>query len=207
MIRKTGMSFAQYVRLEDRHRRQERKSGRAASVPAFGASHPEWLRPSMIPLTIICGAPASGKSHYVLAHACRGDLVIDLDVIAARLSGRSLHDWNQTVFDAALRRRNVILGMLSKRCSWPAAWFIVGEPRAEWRAWWQEMLRPSAIVVLETSADVCLRRIALDPGRAANAARMSEIVTQWWATYERRAGKEVVVEREIGGGHAVGVGV
>ena len=44
---------------------------------------PKELRPSRIPLVVISGAPASGKSHLVAQRKSDGDIVIDLDVIVA----------------------------------------------------------------------------------------------------------------------------
>jgi 5-methylcytosine-specific restriction endonuclease McrA len=55
----------------------------------FAATIPKWIRPSAIPLTIVCGPPAAGKTSYVREHAQWNDLVIDLDAIIAMLSGGS----------------------------------------------------------------------------------------------------------------------
>jgi 5-methylcytosine-specific restriction endonuclease McrA len=78
-------------------------------------SHPEWFKPSLIPLTIVCGPPASGKSSYVAARAQQGDLIIDLDVIASTIAGTDLHNWDRDRYlNEALYRRNDIIGGLSR---------------------------------------------------------------------------------------------
>jgi 5-methylcytosine-specific restriction endonuclease McrA len=70
------------------HDGQKQRIERAGKKAAF---HPEWLRRSKVPLTIVCGALASGKSRYVADHAGAGDRVIDLNVIAASLAGSAPH--------------------------------------------------------------------------------------------------------------------
>lgn len=158
------------------------------------SAHPEWLRPSLIPLTIVCGPAASGKSAWIAARAERRDLVLDLDELGARMSGQASRLWDRTLWlGPALRRRNALLGQLSKPgVRWPRAWLIVQEPDAAWRRWWDDKLRPERIVVLETPASVCLERIAADPERRAALETQRGLVASWWRRYQRRAGELVV---------------
>lgn len=161
--------------------------------------HPSWLRPSIVPLTIVCGPPASGKSTYVRNHAAPGDLVIDLDVIASEISGEPLHGWNSdTWLNAALYRRNDLLGSLSRPSRHKAAWFIVSEPKARHRDWWQQMLKPARMVMIEADERQCLANAARDPDR--DLSRTEAIVTTWWAQYERRLGEVRIVANPAGGG-------
>lgn len=152
------------------------------------AIHPKWLKPSLIPLTIVCGPPASGKSTYVAQHKGERDLVIDLDVIASEISGEPLHGWERERWlNAALFRRNDMLGSLSRMSDFAAAWFIVSEPRARHREWWDETLRPRRIVVIEADEIRCL-----DQARQAGDRDLRAIETAimtWWARYERRIGE------------------
>lgn len=43
-------------------------------------------------VTVVTGAPCSGKSSYVRAHARPGDVVIDFDVMAQAFGSPSSHD-------------------------------------------------------------------------------------------------------------------
>jgi 5-methylcytosine-specific restriction endonuclease McrA len=154
---------------------------------------PEWLRPSRIPLTIVCGPPASGKSTYVKEHAGKYDLVIDLDEIASSLSGQSLHDWDRSKWLVpAMRRRNEILGDLSRATTarWPRAWLIVSEAKPEYRQWWDDTLKPERIIVIETQPDECMRRVRADSTRPRD--KTNAAITAWWSNYQRREGDEVV---------------
>jgi hypothetical protein len=143
-------------------------------------AHPIGLRPSVIPLTIVCGPPASGKTTYVKDHAAPADLVIDLDDIGSRLSGGSLHDWSRNFLVAALDERNRYLRALSKPCSWPAAWFIVGAPKLKERQWWKEKLQPKTIVVLVPPPELCHQRIR---ARGVRIMQQSQAVEDWFCRY------------------------
>lgn len=168
---------------------------RAIGPDVAAHSHPDWLRPSLVPLTVVCGPPASGKSRYVAEHAGPRDLVIDLDLIAVRLSGQPIHDWDRSWLSAAIRERNDMLGSLSDgRCRRAAAWLIVGEPSSRWRQWWADKLRPVRIVVLETPDEVCCARLSDRSGERKQ--HQSAAVYRWWADYERRDGDVVVSYHE-----------
>jgi 5-methylcytosine-specific restriction protein A len=147
--------------------------------------HPPGLQPSAIPLVIVCGPPAAGKSTYVRDRAGPGDLVIDLDVIKSQISGLPLHAWDSQYLRPALVRRNELLAELSSQPpAWPRAWFIVGAPTARWRGWWRQHLQPERIVVLETPDSICLARIAEAADRASIRAQQSEAVARWWNNYQ-----------------------
>lgn len=172
---------------------------RTAREQAFGgraARWPDWLRPSSVPLHIVCGPPASGKTTHVSDRAHPSDLVLDLDVIASGLSGKGRHSWGSDWLAPAIRERNELLGRLSRTpCSWPAAWLIVSEPKAERRQWWKTTMQPTSITVMETDPAICRARLRLDPERADRLDAMNEAVTRWWAAYDRRPGETQVVTR------------
>lgn len=179
----------------DSVKQKEEIAARAAGLDVYGgkpaSSRPDWLRPSVIPLTIVCGPPASGKNHYVRQHAGRTDLVIDLDAIAHELSGEPMHRWSRDRWlDMALRKRNALLGSLSKQPAWPAAWLIVSEPKAQHRAWWAEIMNPRAIVVVEADEQACMAHAAQDADRDQHHTML--MVRRWWAEYTRRSGDQVV---------------
>lgn len=163
--------------LEERANRQalchachDEKSAmeRASSGPNGGkgaALFPSWLKPSSVPLTIVCGPPASGKSTYVDEHRMAGDLVICLDTIRAKLQP-GWKPWSgvfdSELFARAVRYRNHLLGTLARPVAGRWAWFIVSAPEAGQRQWWQERLG-GELVLLDPGADECKRR-AMDRG-------------------------------------------
>ena len=154
-------------------------------------TRPGGLRYSRPPLTIVCGPPASGKSSFVAEHAASDDVVIDLDMIASRLARSTLHGWGRSWLRAAVEERNrQLLGLGASNA--PAAWFIIGQPEAPLRQWWCDQLNPRRVVVLETPAAVCVRRIHADPDRRARLRPAITAVERWWQAYGRRRGDEIM---------------
>lgn len=143
------------------------------------ATHPAWLEPSAIPLTILCGPPASGKTTYVQQHAKPDDLVIDLDTIITSLKPDYQH-WQQEqdgqLLSRAIRVRNSTLGSLARR-TWGAAWFIVAAPSKAERDWWASKLG-GKVILLHPGVDECKRRAA---------ARGTPLALQGIDKWERRA--------------------
>lgn len=177
-------------------KQKEEVAARAAGLDVYGGKpasyRPEWLRPSAIPLTIVCGPPASGKNHYVRQHAGSADLVIDLDLIVADLSGEPFkHYWDRSRWlDMGLRKRNALLGQLSKQPQWPAAWMVMTEPSAQRRQWWADTMKPKAIVVIEADERVCMAHAAHDADRDRHHTMLQ--VRRWWSEYTRRSDDQVV---------------
>ncbi|MGV1682926.1 HNH endonuclease [Sphingopyxis sp. NJF-3] len=140
------------------HAHHDAKTASEGGANLFGATHPEWLRPSAIPLTIICGPPASGKTTYARDRAKPGDIVIDLDAISMEIdptfrpwSGRS-----NELLNASLRKRNEVLGSLCRQAK-GRAWFIVGAPTKGERQWWRTRLGGD-VVLLNPGYAECLKR-------------------------------------------------
>jgi hypothetical protein len=180
----------------DSEKQKEEVAARASGDDASGGKpasyRPEWLRPSAIPLTIVCGPPASGKSFYVRQHASPSDLVIDLDLIVAELLGQPVsHQWDRERWlGMAMRKRNAMLGDLSKRVAWPAAWLIMTEPSAERRAWWARKMQPEAVIVIEADEATCIAHAARDADRDQH--RTALMIRRWWSEYTPRPGDQVV---------------
>ena len=161
---------------------------------APSAPHPSWLRPGLVPVHLVCGPPGAGKNTFVRERVGPADLVLDLDVIMATLSGRpSLAGAESKHWLApALARRNALLGSLSRPSHWNAAWLIIGEPEASWRQWWRTTLGPGTTYVLPVPIEVCVERIAADPHRIAVIHEHIEAARQWWRKY-RSDGDDAVI--------------
>jgi HNH endonuclease/AAA domain len=123
------------------------------------ANHPEWLKPSAVPLFIVTGPPASGKTTYIQQRRKPEDILICVDTILQSLIPGHTH-WHgnppKQVFNKAIRIRNRLLASLADR-RMGEAWFIVSAPTQQERQWWQGKLG-GEIVHLQPSADECKRR-------------------------------------------------
>lgn len=180
----------------DSAKQKEEIAVRQAGLDVYGGKpasyRPDWLKPSLIPLTIVCGPPASGKNWYVKQRATLDDQIIDLDQIVCSISDKPFtHQWDRELWlDMAIRGRNAMLGNLSKRRSFSAAWLILSEPRAQHRQWWADKLQPKAIVVVVADEATCMSHAVMDADRDMHHTALQ--VRRWWSEYKPRPGDQVV---------------
>lgn len=140
---------------------------------------PTDLKPSAIPLTILCGPPGSGKSTYLRQHAGPNDTIIDLDAIMQRISGLPEHHTSPRWLGKALDERNRQLRALATDTAHAKAWFIVAAPDPTERRTWARRLG-GQVVTLDTPLAECIRRIEADPARRGQTERMIEAAKAWW---------------------------
>lgn len=170
---------------------------------AFGISpeareraRPSGLKPSRIPLTIVCGPSGGGKSRYVQSHAGPLDLVIDLDAIKAKLSGQLLYAAGPEWTGPALNERNRLLRSLADIDGPPHAWFIVSAPELEERDWWASQLGASSIIIVAPPLDVCLAQLQRDHRRAGRVQKFMTIAKEWFTRFQPGGASEVLASPE-----------
>lgn len=168
----------------------------------FRNSHPVDLKPAKIPLVIVTGSAAAGKSYYVERNRGPDDLVIDLDEIAHDLvtgatpgfgprpipldAKARLRPLKTAYLDRALHHRNELLrAVAAEECPWPKAWLIVSEPLPNRRDWWARALQPERIVVVSTPMDECLARADSDSLRAT-------AIREYFRLYQPRESEFIV---------------
>lgn len=142
-----------------------------AEAKPSGQVLPYWLPAATIPVTVVTGPPGSGKSTYVAAHAGPDDLVLDIDVIASRLTGRPPHSkLTGDEIGKALDVRNVLLAECARAFPlWPAAWLIVTATTSQALTFWRG--KYNNVITLDTPRDVCAERINADSTRSEEAKR------------------------------------
>jgi 5-methylcytosine-specific restriction protein A len=151
-------------------------------------SHPRWFTRVKVPMTIVCGAPASGKSTYVKHHMRRAsEVLIDLDSIADNTFGVPTRSLGSEQMLHCLRLRNELLKLHMDEVKCTHLWLIVAEPRAVARQWWWDTVKPTRIIVLETPIDACISRAWED-----NKHRDVADISKWWDDYSPRRGDIVV---------------
>lgn len=163
---------------------KRRYEGRNALIP-------EWLKPSAIPLTIVCGPSGSGKTTYVKRHAAPNDIIIDLDDIMSKLSGKPWYEAGEEWVRPSIERRNELLSSLSFEKD-RAAWYIVTAPKAEDRRKWAELLQPKSVIVLEIPESECLERLKKDTRRSGQWKRYYLLSKKWWNVYTRNSGETII---------------
>lgn len=146
----------------------------------YSIYRPDWIAVPRVPVVIVCGPPGSGKSTYVAQHAQPGDMVLDLDVMASRISGRPIYMHDSKDRDAAIMERNRLLDGLSRPgCDIAKCWLIVTGEKVSQRLWWKQKLN-AELVVMSTPKEECRRRIEDDGRRPAQVkSRHLQSLAAW----------------------------
>jgi 5-methylcytosine-specific restriction protein A len=150
-----------------------------ASRRRFRYSIPHGCEPSGIPVTLICGPPASGKTTLAKQCAMPGDVIIDLDACKVAVGGKPW-DADFGVVRRAFRYRDqMLLGLASRKTG--QAFVIVGAPtKAERHEWCRALnVRPGDVVILDVPANVCIARLQADPARAHVKRELIGAVLRW----------------------------
>ena len=141
---------------------------------------PRDLNLSRVALTIVTGAPGSGKSTFVAERAGAKDLIICLDTIRAGIQTADGPLRGQAGLTEVLDVRNSLLSSLATDDTHEAAWFIVSAPDAAERAHWHKMLG-GEMVVLKTPLYECRRRICSDLARIHDRRGRVAAAEAWWS--------------------------
>lgn len=149
----------------------------------WGYSIPHGTKPSGIPVILVCGAPASGKSTYVEASARPADTVIDFDAIRKKVGGTK---WDQDMgvrARAFAYRAKIIRGLKDKRRG--KCWLIVTAPSQAERDTWCKALGNATVKLMDTTQRECIRRINAAPDRREQVEEMTDAVRRWFAQKKR----------------------
>jgi 5-methylcytosine-specific restriction protein A len=138
-----------------------------------------------IPLIMVCGAPASGKSTYVEDHASQEDIIIDLDLIKSEISGSPKYfPVSKAILDKAIRRRNEALESLQfVHNHGQKAWFIVSAGKRSDRDLWKRILHPVQTIIMIPSKEECIDRIERDRSRLLLKYDQIAAVQAWFDIY------------------------
>lgn len=142
---------------------------------------PPGLRPSAVPVSLVCGPPGAGKSTLIRERAGPQDLIIDFDVYLKVLGGEKWTTDKELVRKAFIMRNDALRSLAGRRSG--RVWLIKMAPtRAERAAWARALLRVSEVMVATDSA-TCKARIRADPERQHAVEKMCAAVDDWWTTY------------------------
>ena len=109
---------------------------------------------------VVAGAPCSGKSTFVRAHAEARDLIYDYDSVHMALSGRPSHDHDAQIRPFVLAARDGVYGELEVRTE-QAAWVITSTRKTTDLEGLRDRLG-AEVVVLMVDREEAHRRCALD---------------------------------------------
>lgn len=107
-------------------------------------------------LTVVMGAPCSGKSTYVKEHAAPGDIVIDFDVLAQALGSPDPHDHSEAIRIVTIdMRRAAINSAVQQHTRGATVWIVDINPGERMGAYQRA---GAEIVTMEASREELHRR-------------------------------------------------
>ncbi|MFO0849575.1 MAG: HNH endonuclease [Gemmataceae bacterium] len=139
-----------------------------------------WQRPP-VPVVLIAGPPGAGKSTLARDRAGPGFLVVDVDSLAAALSGQPAHATDDRYVPFAAAARDAVLDRLCRgESAVTGAVVLTASPREHQVRSLADRLA-AELVVLAPPAAVCLARCQADPGRGRYADRWPALIAAWFA--------------------------
>jgi predicted kinase len=133
-------------------------------------------------ITIVTGAPCSGKSTHVAQHATPSDIVIDMDRIALALTvdGVGNHDYDDKIRSVARAARNAAVKQalsVAQGERYLNVWIIHTDPSANDRQMYRAM--NARIIEVDPGKKVCLERLGSRPERNKMIAR--KVIEEYYA--------------------------
>lgn len=150
--------------------------------PVSGKAKPDDILPISVPVFLVVGPPASGKSTWCRQRMQPGDVLIDFDVIDAELNGRARRPG--TLYVPILRERNTRL-IAAAAMTQGCVFLPTTGARKDDRDWWKRKLGNVVVVLIDTDQATCIERINSDDERKHQAAASIEHAARWFRTVER----------------------
>ena len=135
-------------------------------------------------VTVVCGPPGAGKSTWVRERMRWGDLLLDLDALYVAMSGLPQYDKPDTLLPFVMEARDAILERLVRPSEITRAWVVTTAPKRLERDRLRRTLK-AKVIVIETSASECIKRIGCDERRSDRVDLWRDKVEGWWSNYER----------------------
>lgn len=181
-----GWAYARKV-VEQMNAADE-KEGRA--LRPFGST--QGIKPKVF---VVHGAPASGKSSYVMQHKGENDVVFDFDKVMSALSGLPPHQKNKNLISYCTDIRALIIKKALGKPSIDKTWIITTNVGDEMKGQLSDI--PVEYIHIDTPKEECLKRIAEDPERQPVADELREVVERYFSTEQRSATVQANVERRF----------
>lgn len=152
-----------------------------------------WDAATAVKVAVIAGPPGAGKKALLAKLWRAEDLIVDLDRIFMALTGLPEYEKPAGLLPYAMEARDAVINRLAQRQAGGRAWIVAGLPRPEERDRMERRLR-AKVLVLETPAAECIRRIGEDQSRAQRSELWAQLVADWWSLYRRRAAGDTIIE-------------
>lgn len=162
--------------LGDNFKRRVRLTNNGVYFDAAGNPQPvkRWL---------VCGAPASGKTTYVMEHMDHGDLVIDFDLIGQALSLQSKDGLPDNLVETVASVRDHLYQLVeTEKVDARNIWIIASLPKQNERELIAERLK-AAIIAIDVDYETCQGRAMLDDSRKDKELQ-KQIITRYFRNHK-----------------------
>ena len=133
-----------------------------------------------IGVTIVWGAPASGKTTYVRKHKQPGDLVVDLDLIKQAISMADKTEAGDNLLPIATKLRDQLYDIIAKReVECEHIWVIAGLPQKEQRDQLMRKIKATDWKYCIADKQECIDRAMKDNERV-DKEKQRQIITKWF---------------------------
>lgn len=137
-----------------------------------------------IKVSIVWGAPASGKTTYVREHMQDGDLIVDLDLIKQSLSMQGKTQTGDSFLNLALSIREHIYELIEYRevIKTNHVWVIAGLPKQMDREYLYNRLQANEMIYIKATKKECIQR-AYDDAERTDKEIQHMIISKWFRQY------------------------
>ena len=135
----------------------------------------------MTEINVVWGPPGSGKTTHVNENKGDNDLIFDYDSLMRDLSGRHLHDRNESLDAYVMAFRDSTVSLLASESDIDSAWLIIALPTNDTCKTLDTL--GANYIFMESSKDECLERVANDDDRQ-DKDKASQAVEEWFERFE-----------------------
>ncbi len=138
-------------------------------------------KPEKTKVYLVCGAPGSGKTTYVMQHKESGDFILDLDIIRQALGAP--HKTAECFQRQILMIRDMLYSEIAnQRIGCKNVWVISGLPQRSKRLAVAQQL-DAEIIFIKTKKIDCIRRILKDSNRK-DKSKQIDIINEYFNELE-----------------------
>jgi len=136
-------------------------------------------------VTIVTGAPGSGKTTFVRNVITSDDLVVDLDRICEAITGQNTHQDHGNILSIAIGIRDYLYQAIEECAgTWKNAYIITSSPDRKVIDGLKKRFHATEYRVL-ASRDQCIDRIRNDVSRSGREDVFVNLANQWYDETER----------------------
>jgi HK97 family phage prohead protease len=160
------------------------------SLRPFGST--QGIKPKVF---VVHGAPASGKTSYVMQHKGENDAIFDFNKVMAAVSGMPPHQKNKNLISYCTDIRDLIIKKALNKPSVDKTWIITTNISDDMKGQLSDI--PVEYIHIDTPKEECLKRIEEDQERQPIADELREVVERYFSPEQRSAPVLPNVERRF----------